>query len=125
VRRLYDNCSKGNHPVKSAENAQTTQYTSTDVQTIIDKFTVNNTTGGNVTFAVNLVNSGGAAGAANLILSKTILGRSVLYLSRTHRPRARSWRFYLYDSWRCGIAHDPGLRTSDLGRLVYFTRWLR
>lgn len=58
---------------KAAENAQTTQYTSTDVKTIIDKFTVNNTTGGNVTFAVNLVNSGGAAGAANLILSKTIL----------------------------------------------------
>lgn len=60
-------------PSKAAENAQTTQYTSTDVQTIIDKFTVNNTTGGNVTFAVNLVAAAGAAGAANLILSKTIL----------------------------------------------------
>jgi hypothetical protein len=60
-------------PSKAAENVQTTQYTSTDVQTILDKFVVNNTTGGNVTFAVNLVNSGGAAGAANLILSKTIL----------------------------------------------------
>lgn len=58
---------------KSAENAQTTQYTSTDVQTIIDKFTVNNVTGGNVTFAVNLVNNGNTAGAANLVLSKTIL----------------------------------------------------
>lgn len=58
---------------KAAEAAQTTQYTSTDVQTIIDKFVVNNVTGGNVTFAVNLVNNGGAAGAANLILSKTIL----------------------------------------------------
>lgn len=60
-------------PSKANENAQTTQYTSIDVKTIIDKFTVNNTTGGNVTFAVNLVNSGGAAAAANLILSKTIL----------------------------------------------------
>ena len=58
---------------KAAENAQTTQYTSTDVQTIIDKFVVNNTTGGNVTFAVNLVPSGGSASASNLILSKTIL----------------------------------------------------
>jgi hypothetical protein len=60
-------------PSKANENAQTTQYTSTDVQTIIDKFVVNNTTAGNVTFAVNLVNSGGTAGTANLILSKTIL----------------------------------------------------
>lgn len=58
---------------KAAENAQTTQYTSSDVQTIIDKFVVNNTTGGNVTFAVNVVNSGGTAASSNLILSKTIL----------------------------------------------------
>jgi hypothetical protein len=58
---------------KQAENAQTTQYTSTGIKTIIDKFTVTNTTGGNVTFAVNLVNSGGAAGAANLMFSRTIL----------------------------------------------------
>lgn len=60
-------------PSKAAENAQTTQYISTNVKTIIDKLVVDNTTGGNVTFAVNLVNNGGAAGAANLILSKTIL----------------------------------------------------
>jgi hypothetical protein len=60
-------------PSKVAENAQTTQYTSIDVKTIIDKFVVNNTTGGNVTFVVNLVNSGGAVGAGNQILSKTIL----------------------------------------------------
>ena len=58
---------------KAAENAQTTQYTSTNVKTIIDKFTATNTTGGNVTFAVNLVNSGGAAGAANLMFSRTLL----------------------------------------------------
>lgn len=60
-------------PAKQAENAQTTQYTSGSVKTIIDKFTVTNTTGGAVTFAANLVNSGGAAGAANLLLSRTIL----------------------------------------------------
>lgn len=58
---------------KAAENVQTIQYTSDLVQTIIDKFTVNNTTGGNVTFAVNLVPSGGGAASTNLILSKTIL----------------------------------------------------
>ncbi|MEY4761258.1 MAG: hypothetical protein RLZZ200_1114 [Pseudomonadota bacterium] len=60
-------------PAKQAENAQTTQYTSTGVKTIIDKFTVTNTTGGPVTFACNLIASGGAPGVANLILSRTIL----------------------------------------------------
>lgn len=58
---------------KAAENAQTTQYVSTGVKTIIDKFTATNTTGGNVTFAVNLVTSAGAAGAANLMFSRTLL----------------------------------------------------
>jgi hypothetical protein len=57
---------------KVAEALQTTQYVSTAVRTIIDKFTATNTTGGALTFAVNLVASGGAAGAANLVLSKTI-----------------------------------------------------
>lgn len=60
-------------PAKQAENVQTNQYTSTNVKTIIDKFTVTNTTGGNVTFAVNLVPLAGAASASNLILSRTIL----------------------------------------------------
>lgn len=60
-------------PSKTNEAVQTTQYTSLSVKTIIDKFTVNNTTGGNLTFAINLVNSGGAAGASNLTLAKTIL----------------------------------------------------
>lgn len=60
-------------PPKQAENAQTTQYTSTGLKTIIDKFTVTNTTGGNVTFTANLVSSGGAAGAGNQIFSRSIL----------------------------------------------------
>lgn len=59
-------------PSKAAEGAQTTQYTSNGLKTIIDKFTATNTTAGNVTFAVNLVNSGGAAGAANLMFSRTL-----------------------------------------------------
>lgn len=58
---------------KAAENAQTTQYTSTGIKTIIDKFTATNTTGGNVTFAVNLVPASGAAGAGNLMFSRIIL----------------------------------------------------
>jgi hypothetical protein len=55
-------------PAKQAENTQTTQYTATNCKTIIDKFTVTNTTAGNVTISVNLVTSGGSAGASNLIL---------------------------------------------------------
>jgi TPP-dependent trihydroxycyclohexane-1,2-dione (THcHDO) dehydratase len=57
---------------KQAENAQTTQYTSTNCTTIIDKATITNTTTGIVTFAANLVTAAGAAGAANLIVSRSI-----------------------------------------------------
>lgn len=56
---------------KQAESAQTTQFTAI-APTLIDKFTVTNTTGGAVTFAVNLVPSGSGAGTANLIMSKSI-----------------------------------------------------
>lgn len=56
-------------PRKQAENAQTSQYTATNCKTIIDKFTVTNTTAGIVTFACNLVASGGSASASNLVLS--------------------------------------------------------
>lgn len=55
-------------PAKQAENSQTTQYTAVNVRAIIDKFTVTNTSGSNVTFSCNLVTSGGSAGAANLIV---------------------------------------------------------
>ena len=54
---------------KYAENAQTTQYTSANVRTIVDKFTVTNVTAGTVTFALNLVPSGGAAGSGNLLIA--------------------------------------------------------
>jgi hypothetical protein len=56
-------------PAKQAENSQTTQYTATGCRTIIDKFTVTNTSAGNVTLAVNLVAAAGSAGVSNLILS--------------------------------------------------------
>jgi predicted phage tail protein len=55
-------------PAKQAENAQTTQYTATNCKALIDKFTVTNTSAGNVTISVNLVTGGGSAGAANLIM---------------------------------------------------------
>lgn len=55
-------------PSKQAENAQTTQYTAVGCKTIIDKFTITNTTAGNVAFSINLVTSAGAAAAANRVL---------------------------------------------------------
>jgi hypothetical protein len=55
-------------PAKQAEDTQTTQYTATGCRTIIDKFTVTNTSAANVTFAVNLVVSAGSAAASNLVL---------------------------------------------------------
>jgi hypothetical protein len=57
---------------KNAPTSQTTEYTSTAVKTILDKFTAHNTTAAGITFVVNLVPSGGVAGAANQTLSKTI-----------------------------------------------------
>lgn len=54
--------------------SQTTQYTATNVRTIIDKATVTNTDTSNRTFSVNLVQSGGAAGNANLVIdTKTVV----------------------------------------------------
>ena len=61
-------------PAKQAENAQTTQYTATNVKAIIDKFTVTNTSASNVTFSCNLVTVSGSAGASNLIIdTRTIV----------------------------------------------------
>lgn len=61
-------------PAKQAENAQTTQYTATNVKAIIDKFTVTNTSANNVTFSCNLVTVSGSAAASNLIIdARTIV----------------------------------------------------
>lgn len=57
---------------KDAPTAQTAEYTSTDVVTIIDKFTAHNTTGAGITLVVNLVPVSGTAGTSNQKLSKTI-----------------------------------------------------
>lgn len=60
-------------PAKTAENSQTTQYTSTGVQTIIDKFTATNYSVSAATISVNLVTAAGSAGNDNLIVkSKTL-----------------------------------------------------
>jgi hypothetical protein len=64
-------------PAKDTEAVQTTQYTSANVKTIIDKFTINNTTGAGLTIAVNIVPSAGAASSANLLVTtKTIAANS-------------------------------------------------
>lgn len=58
---------------KFAENVQTTQYTSTNVQTAIDKLTGTNVTGLAATITVNIVAPAGVAGTSNIItFTKTI-----------------------------------------------------
>lgn len=64
---------------KQAENAQTTQYTTTHAKAIIDKFTATNTSAANVTLSVNLVASGGAAGVSNLIVDSRAIAPDETY----------------------------------------------
>lgn len=66
-------------PRKQAESSQTTQYTATNCKTIIDKFTVTNTSAANVTLSVNLVASGGSAGDSNLVLKAKSIAPSETY----------------------------------------------
>lgn len=67
-------------PSKQAENAQTTQYTAVNCTTIVDKFSVTNTTAGNVTFSINVVTSAGAAGSGNLVLNLRSIAPKETYL---------------------------------------------
>ena len=66
-------------PAKTAENAQTTQYTSNGVQTIIDKFTATNYSAVAATISVNLVTAAGSAGNDNLIVKTKTLQPSETY----------------------------------------------
>jgi hypothetical protein len=66
-------------PAKNAESSQTTQYTSTGVSTIIDKFTATNYSAGAVTLSVNLVTSGDTAGDDNLIVKTKALQAGETY----------------------------------------------
>lgn len=66
-------------PRKQAENSQTTQYTAVNCKTIIDKFTVTNTTAGAVTLSVNLVASAGTASDANLIIDAKSIAAGECY----------------------------------------------
>ena len=66
-------------PAKTAENAQTTQYTSDGVQTIIDKFTATNYNTSAATISVNLVTAAGSAGNDNLIVKTKTLQPAETY----------------------------------------------
>ena len=66
-------------PAKYAENAQTTQYTSSGVTSIIDKFTATNISASAATISVNLVTAAGSAGNTNLITKTKTLQASEVY----------------------------------------------
>lgn len=66
-------------PAKTAENTQTTQYTSTNVQTIIDKFTATNYNTAAATISVNLVANGDTPDNDNLIVKAKTLQPSETY----------------------------------------------
>lgn len=67
-------------PRKQIENAQTGQYTAVNCKTIIDKFTVTNTSASNVAFSCNLIASGGSATDGNLIVKAKTIAPSETYL---------------------------------------------
>jgi hypothetical protein len=66
-------------PAKTAEATQTTQYTSTGVTTIIDKFTATNYSAAAATISVNLVTAAGSAGNDNLIVKTKTLQAGETY----------------------------------------------
>ena len=66
-------------PGKTVENTQTTQYTATNVTTIIDKFTATNYSASAATISVNLVTTAGTAGNQNLITKTKTLQPAEVY----------------------------------------------
>lgn len=66
-------------PRKQAEAVQTAQYTAVNCKTIIDKFTVTNTTGAPVLFSVNLIPVAGTASDANLVLKQRSIAPNETY----------------------------------------------
>jgi len=66
-------------PAKTAEATQTTQYTATNVTTIIDKLTATNYSASAATISVNLVTATGSASDSNLITKLKTLQPSEVY----------------------------------------------
>lgn len=67
-------------PAKIAEDAQTVQYTSQNVLTIIDKFTATNFGAAAATISVNIVTAGDVAGNNNVISKSKTLRPDETYL---------------------------------------------
>jgi hypothetical protein len=66
-------------PAKIAEPNQQTQYTSSNVKTIIDKFTATNFSSSVATISVNLVTTAGTAGIENVITKTKALQPAEVY----------------------------------------------
>lgn len=66
-------------PPRQAEAVQTSQYTSENAKTIIDKFTATNTSSANVDLSVNLVENGGTPGNSNLVVNARTLAPGETY----------------------------------------------
>lgn len=66
-------------PGKTVEASQTTQYTASNVTTIIDKFTATNYSAASATISVNLVTTAGSAANQNLITKTKTLQPSEVY----------------------------------------------
>ena len=66
-------------PAKTAENSQTTQYTASNVTTIIDKFTATNYSATAATISINLVTAADTAGNSNLITKTKTLQPAEVY----------------------------------------------
>jgi hypothetical protein len=66
-------------PAKTAEATQSTQYTASNVTTIIDKFTATNYSATAATISVNLITAAGSAGNDNLIVKNKSLQPAETY----------------------------------------------
>lgn len=67
-------------PAKFVDAAQTTQYTATNVTTIIDKFTATNISASTATISVNLVTQTYTASNSNLIVKEKSLTAGETYI---------------------------------------------
>jgi Ca2+-binding RTX toxin-like protein len=66
-------------PAKIVEDTQQTQYTSSGLKTIIDKFTATNFSGSIAVISVNIVSAAGTTGNANLITKTKTLQPTEVY----------------------------------------------
>jgi hypothetical protein len=66
-------------PAKTVEATQTTQYTATNVTTIIDKFTATNYSASSATISINLIVAGDITANKNLIVKNKSLLPSECY----------------------------------------------